>query len=184
MDSGQATVRNVRSKCRCSCVLQFTFRHAVGCVLHRPPSQVIHCIVLCFQIVPAEKVGSQKEAITHSFTSPNRERAPFQNSRKGGESLDGWLSPSDYRRSTVPKTRAAGSQGDLDSRPPATHGVTPPADRPVAHRSRSKQEHAPRYPRELGLEVCASHTRRHTQKPIMILPQVHLRKPCYDFYFL
>ena len=21
-------------------------------------------------------------------------------------------------------------------------------------------------------------------KPIMILPQVHLRKPCYDFYFL
>ena len=22
------------------------------------------------------------------------------------------------------------------------------------------------------------------QKPVMILPQVHLRKPCYDFYFL
>ena len=21
-------------------------------------------------------------------------------------------------------------------------------------------------------------------KPVMILPQVHLRKPCYDFYFL
>ena len=21
-------------------------------------------------------------------------------------------------------------------------------------------------------------------KPLMILPQVHLRKPCYDFYFL
>ena len=45
MDSGRATVRNVRSKCRCSCVLQFTFRRAVSCVLHRPPSQVIHCIV-------------------------------------------------------------------------------------------------------------------------------------------
>ncbi len=46
MDSRRATVRNMRSKCRCSCVLQFTFRRAVSCVLHRPPSQVIHCIVL------------------------------------------------------------------------------------------------------------------------------------------
>ena len=25
---------------------------------------------------------------------------------------------------------------------------------------------------------------RHGTKPLMILPQVHLRKPCYDFYFL
>ena len=50
MDSRRATVRNVRSKCRCSCVLQFTFRRAVSCVLHRPPSQVIHCIVSFFSI--------------------------------------------------------------------------------------------------------------------------------------
>jgi hypothetical protein len=50
MDSRRATVRNVRSKCRCSCVLQFTFRRAVSCVLHRPPSQVIHCIVLSFYV--------------------------------------------------------------------------------------------------------------------------------------
>jgi hypothetical protein len=40
----------VRSKCRCSCVLQFTFRHAVSCVLHRPSSQVIHCAVLSFSM--------------------------------------------------------------------------------------------------------------------------------------
>ena len=51
MDSGRTTVRNVRSKCRCSCVLQFTFRRAVSCVLHRPPSQVIHCTVLYFSLV-------------------------------------------------------------------------------------------------------------------------------------
>ena len=38
--------RNMRSKGRCSHVLQFTFRRAVSCVLHRPPSQVIHCRVL------------------------------------------------------------------------------------------------------------------------------------------
>ena len=49
MDSGRATVRNMRSKCRCSYVLQFTFRRAVCCVLHRPPSQVIHCTVLLMQ---------------------------------------------------------------------------------------------------------------------------------------
>ena len=46
MDNGRARVRNMRSKCRCSYVLQFTFRRAVCCVLHRPPSQVIHCAVL------------------------------------------------------------------------------------------------------------------------------------------
>lgn len=34
--------RNVRSKCRCSCVLQFTIWRAISCVLHRPTSQVIH----------------------------------------------------------------------------------------------------------------------------------------------
>ena len=51
MDSRRATIRNMRSKCRCSYVLQFTFRHAVCCVLHRPPSQVIHCTVLFSQSV-------------------------------------------------------------------------------------------------------------------------------------
>jgi hypothetical protein len=29
-----------------SYILQFTFRRAVSCVLHRPPSQVIHCTML------------------------------------------------------------------------------------------------------------------------------------------
>ena len=44
----QAQTCNMRSKCRCSCVLQFTLCHAFSCVLHRPPSQLIHCIALCF----------------------------------------------------------------------------------------------------------------------------------------
>jgi len=46
VDSRRATVRNMRSKCRCSCVLQFTLRQAVSCFLHRPASQVIHCTML------------------------------------------------------------------------------------------------------------------------------------------
>ena len=44
----QEQARNMRSKCRCSCVLQFTCRLAASCVLHRPPSQLIHCMALCF----------------------------------------------------------------------------------------------------------------------------------------
>ena len=41
---------------------------------------------------------------------------------------------------------------------------------------------------KLGLDICV--LRRLTARskiqnyPLMILPQVHLRKPCYDFYFL
>ena len=37
---------NMRSNCRCSCVLQFTLCHAFSCVLHRPPIQLIHCMAL------------------------------------------------------------------------------------------------------------------------------------------
>ena len=49
IELAKGQLSNMRSKCRCSCVLQFTFRRAVSCVLHRPPSQVIHCTVLCFK---------------------------------------------------------------------------------------------------------------------------------------
>jgi hypothetical protein len=40
--------RHLRSKCRCSCVLQFTRLHAVSCGLHRPTSRVIHHSRLIF----------------------------------------------------------------------------------------------------------------------------------------
>ena len=58
MEMRQAHFRNMRSKCRCSCVLQFTRHHGVSSVLHRPPSQMIHCIVLCLNILRlASRVG-------------------------------------------------------------------------------------------------------------------------------
>lgn len=40
--------RNMRSTCQWSCVLQFTWRRAVCCGLHRPMSQVILCLGLNF----------------------------------------------------------------------------------------------------------------------------------------
>jgi len=42
--------RHLRSKRRCSCVLQFTRLRAVSCVLHRPTSRVIHHSRLMFFI--------------------------------------------------------------------------------------------------------------------------------------
>jgi hypothetical protein len=44
----QAQACHMRSNCRCSCVLRFTLSHAFSCVLHRPPSQLIHCMALYF----------------------------------------------------------------------------------------------------------------------------------------
>ena len=65
MDSGRATVRNVRSKCRCSCVLQFTLQHAVSCALHRPSSQVIHCIEFCIAFRDKALLSKQKLTVQH-----------------------------------------------------------------------------------------------------------------------
>ena len=64
VDTGQARVCNMRSKCRWSNVLQFPFRHAVSCVLHRPSSQVIHCLVL-FSILDAEASIQDNQQFTH-----------------------------------------------------------------------------------------------------------------------
>ena len=69
MGGEQITARNMRSKCRCSYVLQFTFRRAVCRVLHRPPSQVIHCIVLFFNKVSVDRIGPIKQ--TDVCTSPH-----------------------------------------------------------------------------------------------------------------
>ena len=46
METRRTCFRNMRSKCQCSCVLQFTRHLRVSSVLHRPLSQMIHCIVL------------------------------------------------------------------------------------------------------------------------------------------
>lgn len=117
MDSRRATVRNVRSKCRCSCVLQFTFRRAVSCVLHRPPSQVIHCIVLFLSKFCSElqviKINS-----TRVFHIPSREGS--QNQRRGRMLLGRLESPPGRcreakARSTEYRTRVPGRPSDAET---------------------------------------------------------------------
>ena len=81
--SQQREVRNMRSKCRCSCVLQFTFRRAVSCVLHRPPSQVIHCTVLCFFFFShSAPVGHKRRNKTKRFQSL------FTSLNRGGQQVE------------------------------------------------------------------------------------------------
>ena len=83
----QAHFCYMRSKCRCSCVLQFTRHHRVSSVLHRPPSQMIHCIVLCFLILgPKSRVC---ETITEEKVSATEARhGGDQNLFRGGSSLN------------------------------------------------------------------------------------------------
>ena len=84
MDSRRATVRNMRSKCRCSCILQFTFRRAVSCVLHRPPSQVIHCTLLySFRFQCRETKRFDRKIVVSSSTS--RRGEGLRNSEAGAE---------------------------------------------------------------------------------------------------
>ena len=68
----------MRSKCRCSCVLQFTFRRAVSCVLHRPPSQVIHCTVLCFKHCSAS--APRLQLINSCYSTSHHLGGPQSNS--------------------------------------------------------------------------------------------------------
>ena len=107
VDSRQATVRNMRSKCRCSCVLQFTFRRAVSCVLHRPPSQVIHRTVSCFQ-VDNRVVGVATAQLTSRHGG-----ARLHNPGKGERSLRRFALLA-VTGAPHPKTRAARAPRCLD----------------------------------------------------------------------
>ena len=91
MDVQQAHVRNMRSKCRCSCVLQFTLRHGVSSVLHRPPSQMIHCIVL-YLWFPAQ---GQWFFVLNRFHKPNMGGARNPSRRRGSLKLNYRLSKND-----------------------------------------------------------------------------------------
>ena len=110
----------MRSKCRCSCVLQFTFRRAVSCVLHRPPSQVIHCTVLCFKHCSASAPGiriNSFEAYIPSlgWATIQLESSPSQESFPWRRNLRGLTTPGNTNSSHQ-------RTGETESRP-AGHGV-------------------------------------------------------------
>jgi hypothetical protein len=99
MEMRQAHFRNMRSKCRCSCVLQFTRHHGVSSVLHRPPSQMIHCIVLCFGFSDLRpEIVCERRAKQSLAAHPNV--GEITNPGRGGCSLNRLGHP------TTPTTRA------------------------------------------------------------------------------
>ena len=146
METRQAYFRNMRSKCRCSCVLQFTRHLRVSSVLHRPLSQMIHCIVL-YLVFRQTSLSAFKKLTNLKLTA---------------------------------------LQGEITVH--AVHGQTP-ADKQSARPEPCYRTDTQVGPQELTTFVVESReistlSSMKPDKPIMILPQVHLRKPCYDFYFL
>ena len=119
METRQAYFRNMRSKCRCSCVLQFTRHHRVSSVLHRPPSQMIHCIVL---YLDSQTLRSSDSAASHRFnqkTASHPYKGEIENPTGGESSLNcspeampSWSRPKPFpdQRATVPPRRAVGAQ--------------------------------------------------------------------------
>ena len=158
----------MRSKCRCSCVLQFTFCHAFSSVLHRPPSQLIHCIAL-FLVVSLEA----KKKLEKNMKLLRRQGADDGAARLSIRIPGGIvIEPSRHEKkifhcNTTTEQRPYGGRqapGLLDT-PPHHHETWD---------GRGGN-------REFCLKIFSN---KKSEKSLMILPQVHLRKPCYDFYFL
>ena len=81
MEMRQAHFRNMRSKCRCSCVLQFTRHLGVSSVLHRPLSQIIHCIVLYLGFQTCEGLSAEhrvRSANSRQLDNPSRGRSQLR----------------------------------------------------------------------------------------------------------
>ena len=104
METRQAYFRNMRSKCRCSCVLQFTRHHRVSSVLHRPPSQMIHCIVL---YLDSQTWSSSDSAASHRFNKKTASH-PFKGEI---ENLTGGESSLNCSPKAMPSWSKAASKG-------------------------------------------------------------------------
>ena len=140
-----SSVRNVRSKCRCSCVLQFTFRRAVSCVLHRPSSQVIHCAVLYFQ----QHSLSQEQHCFKFHTSETSQQGeePSKSQLQRRKLFDQFDIPSD--RSLGYWTSAPAHRqrsGPLQAKPPLA--VSPTTQARVAARQWGEREQSPQPPQK------------------------------------
>ena len=58
----------MRSKYRCSCVLQFTRFHTVSCVLHRSMSRVIPRIEFVYMVLFYDLAGAEAPAMRRVYT--------------------------------------------------------------------------------------------------------------------
>ena len=189
------------------CVLQFTLIHAAGCALHRRASRVIHCPKLfqnfVFYFPPARRRSAiktewleakngleEKRFVTPGraaaraeplfqavFAAPAKELGERAQSAPGRERRG--AATLSRPRPVVERERRATLSSSPRRRPRnrgadwrATPGRTPVANAAASRHFTGACFLSFRFP---------MNSKRQT---IMILPQVHLRKPCYDFYFL
>ena len=131
--------RNMRSTCQWSCVLQFTWRRAVCCGLHRPMSQVIPCLGLKFSLFLFHNDINLCFKTQSSALSIGISKLPWRNPLETNNILRVFIVACEY-------------QGFLYK----FFSLFP-----------SLQS------KKIKKSIC--------EYTLMILPQVHLRKPCYDF---
>ena len=193
------------------CVLQFTLLHAAGCALHRHTSRVIHRLELyrvhlsqtgrCRRRRRRSRLFAYGKSTVVCVEIEKQARgATFH--RRGGR----FFEPSQSRGRHRPTGRWQRSAKDNAAAAKARDDLCRPS---AAHPDRQETTERARYPATLQPSTGVQRRRRgsHTrsivhwrcpyvscvlvcfaaareQDTVMILPQVHLRKPCYDFYFL
>lgn len=169
------------------CVLQFTLLHAAGCALHRHASRVIHRSEFCqvhlsqtdcrAATIDADDdrkstVDTKREMTRRRAGRPAYEHPFFKPSHAPtGHALpDGVRSAIDNRAAPIRVRYPATPQ-------PSNIGAPP-------ERGFHARRTTPRCPYASFESFANDDFRRTSRDTVMILPQVHLRKPCYDFYFL
>ena len=191
------------------CVLQFTLIHAAGCALHRHASRVIHRSEVSLSFSGAvehraddrgrrvrTKRYEQKRKIANTRSGrPRRETDALATPtfRLCGERSERarFFKPSPgrlceaVRRRTADTAAAPGTPTEVRRCVSSEWRtlVTCVARSPGQKRTPRRPTDAPVREGERGRARDRGVRLRGTLS-LMILPQVHLRKPCYDFYFL
>ena len=113
----------MRSKCRCSCVLQFTLCRAFSCVLHRLPSQLIHCTAL-YEVCSLGAVLKEKKPMFHKCANPgggkHKPSRPWQellDGRLRHQGLAGRLGPREARTQKGSRTKGPGLSNHKADKP-------------------------------------------------------------------
>ena len=184
MDSVQAAVRNVRSKCRCSCVLQFTFRRAVSCVLHRPPSQVIHCTVLSFSLRRGEFASQEASSNKTGKTWQSSPVTSSDEKREASAGNGGQQQTSKGRSDQVARTRSPPERSETPRRGEGLCAVRISSKRSAEHRTSPRGRRTASRERLDGVrdrDGVADHDRRaaipgsKTREFVSLFGQTHAR---------
>ena len=162
------------------CVLQFTLIIAAGCVLHRRTSRVIHRQEL--SLTASRARGGWFVTLRNLVRHRDNKRQGHRGGSRTGAGKTGGL-PAVHSRPS-PGFPGPPVVRQFDAPPPRPRGAAAALPDPgVGHSRLHAEDSTVADPTGGGGRPGTSSARR-LAGSVMILPQVHLRKPCYDFYFL